>query len=74
MKRSNKTLQMRCRFRRWRRWSVGSSIVKTGWLDGVLGLRIGIFVERVRLALPALAVGGGMGVILRRWGCRCGKH
>ena len=70
----HKTLKVRCRFTRWRGWSVGSSIVETGWLDGVLGLRVGIFVERVRLALPTLAVGGGMGVILRRWGCRCGKH
>ena len=29
--------------------------MKTGWLDGVLGVRVGIFVERVRLALPTLA-------------------
>ena len=61
-----KTLQVRCRFRRWRGWSVGSSVVEIRWLDGVLGVRVGIFVERVHLALPILAIGSGMGVILRK--------
>ena len=42
--------------------------MEIGWLDGVLGVRVRIFVERVRLALPTLVVGGGMGVILRSWG------
>ena len=42
--------------------------MQIGWLDRVMRVRVGIFVERVRLALPTLAVGGWMRVILRRWG------
>ena len=42
--------------------------METGWLDGILGVRVGIFAKRIRVAFPTLAVGGGMGVILRRWG------
>ena len=44
----HKTLQGRCRFRRWRGWSVESSVVETWWLHGVLGMGVGIFVEGVR--------------------------
>ena len=61
-----KTLQVRCRFRRWRGWSVESSVVEPWWLYGVLGIGVVIFVEGVRVTLPTLAVGGGMGVILTR--------
>ena len=42
--------------------------METGWLDGVLRVRVGFFVEKIWMTLPTLAVGGGMGVILRRWG------
>ena len=42
--------------------------METGWLDGVLRVKVGIFVERVRLPLPTLTVVGGIGVILRRVG------
>ena len=42
--------------------------METGWLDGILGVRVGSFVERVHLAFLTLTVGGGMGVILRRCG------
>ena len=58
----HKTLQVRCRFRRWRGCSVGSSVVETRWLHGVLGMGVGIFVEGVRVTLPTLAVGGGKGL------------
>jgi len=61
-----KTLQVRCRCRRQRGWSAGRSVVETWWLHGVLGMGVGIFTEGVRVTLPTLAVGGGMGVILRR--------
>ena len=55
---------MRCRFGRWRGWIVGSSVVETGWLDRTLGVRVGIFVDRIWMTLPTLGIGGGVGVIL----------
>ena len=42
--------------------------METGWLDGILRVWVGSFVEKVRVAFPTLAVGGGRGVILRRCG------
>ena len=42
--------------------------METGRLDVILRMRVGIFVERVHVAFPTLAEGGGMGVILRRCG------
>ena len=42
--------------------------METGWLDVILRVRVGIFVERVHVAFLTLAVGGGVRVILRRCG------
>ena len=63
----HETLQVRGRFGRWRGWIVGSSVVETRWPDRTLGVRVGIFVERIWMTLPTLAIGGGLGAILRWW-------
>jgi len=55
---------VRCRFRRWRGWIAGNFALETRWLGKTLGVRVGIFIEMVRVTLPTLTIGGGFGVIL----------
>ena len=58
---------MRCRFRRWRGWIVGSFVVETRWLDRTLDVKVRIFAERIWMTLPTLTIGGEVGVILWWW-------
>jgi len=41
--------------------------VETEWLDRTLRVRVQIFVEKIWMTLPPLAIGGGVGVILWWW-------
>lgn len=43
---------------------IGSFVVKTKWLWKTLGVRVGVFVKRVWVTLPTLAIVSGVGVIL----------
>ena len=47
-----------------RGWNIGSFVVKSRWLWKTLEVRVGVFVKRVWVILPTLAIGSGVGVIL----------
>jgi len=68
----HKTLQVRLGLRSWRRWVIGHFMLEPRWLHRILGMRVGLLMERIRVTLPTLIVGGRVRNILL-WGVKAMK-
>jgi len=45
----------------WRWWDIGGSRLERKWLHDMLRRWVGVFIGGVRIALPPLVVGNGLG-------------
>jgi len=50
-----------------RRWVIEASILDPKWLHRTLRLRVGVLIEKVRMALPSRVVGIGVRIVLWWW-------